>query len=203
MKRLWPLLLLLGFTVGCAKQKFAYPALVPKASSPGARSLAVLPMTDSRTNRSLDKVMVPGFLGEVTAALVTELQATGKFREVSTNLSNAELRLEPTLMKLHWFVPDYGKKTGTAFVSGLFGGIIGGSIYLSLKDNAYGHAEMRLRFTEAVNGTVLAEKTYRAEHTERLANGSIDTPTTQARLARTAFQKAMEQLKADLPTFAP
>jgi hypothetical protein len=188
------------FLAGCQSPKFAYKAPPPSLNSAGP-SILIMPLTDSRTNRDMDKVLEKGYLVDVQKAIGDELQSMDFFSSVTvitneTALPTADLKLNPTLRRLEWEIPNYGALETKAFMVGLFTGIIGGSIYAATGIDIYGHSILDVRVDQATN--TLFNFEYSDSITNHVKKAVCDTSNTKANMMVQAFQKTMGEVKTDL-----
>lgn len=185
---------------GCASQQplpYAYSPAHPAVA--GAPTLIIKPTQDQRTAKDdLDKTLnIPKCLDD---AMVTELGNSGWFTQVNLYLeakTNGNYLLECSLNELTWEVPDYADKMETAAVVSVLTGAVGGLVYGSTKTDVNGQAKMRFVLSKEPGG-VLLDKEYSATATERKIKFECDTPGTYREMAAKAFQKVLEQFKADL-----
>jgi hypothetical protein len=188
--------------LGCQAPKFAYQAS-PAKRNPAGPSILVMPITDGRTNKMMDHVLEKNYFADVQRAIADELESMGAFRQVifmtnSANEAHTELKLAPKIRKLEWEIPNYGKLQAQAFAVGLFTGVIGASIYLSTDIDVYGRSTIDVRIDPVEGDVPVLETKYSATVTNRLKKASCDSPKTKASMMSQAFQKTMEQMKADI-----
>ena len=202
------LLFALVFT-GCAsKQRFGYPISAAPSGSVAGRTVEVLPISDTRTNRFIDRHFITNLLADVQEMVGKELESTGQFQSQKTlagtsasertNGNSGERRLSTELRRVQWEVPNYDAILGKTFLYSLFTGGIGGVIYISTSTQVNGFVVVHLELAEARGGRVLLAKEYPGFYTEKMAKASCDTSTTKRRMTTEAFKDAMTQFKADL-----
>jgi hypothetical protein len=190
------------FLAGCQSPKFSYPAPAPSLNRSGPIIL-IMPLTDSRTNREMDKVLEKGYLNDVQQAIGDELSSINFFSSViiTTNENTfpiSDFRLNPTLYRLDWEIPHYGTLEAKAFTVGLLTGLVGGSIYAATGINVYGHSILDVQISQGTNLQPILNFQYSNTVTNRLRKAVCDTPKTKAGVMVQAFQKSMSDLKIDL-----
>jgi hypothetical protein len=190
------------FLAGCQAPKFTYQAPPPSLNNIGP-SIVVMPLTDSRTNRDMDKILEKGYLVDVQKAIGGELQSMNFFSSVivvtnETTLPTADLKLNPNLHRLDWEIPHYGELEAKAFAVGLLTGIVGGAIYASTGIDVHGHSILDVRVDRTATAQTVFNFEYADDVTNRLKKAVCDTPATQASMMVEAFQKTMGEMKTDL-----
>ena len=190
------------FLAGCQSPKFAYQAPPPSLNGNGP-SIAVMPLTDCRTNRDMDKILEKGYLVDVQKAIGDELQSMNAFRSVTvitneTTSPTTDLKLNPKLCRLDWEIPHYGELEAKAFAVGLLTGIVGGAIYASTGIDVHGHSILDVSVNQTATAQTIFSFEYSDDVTNRLKKAVCDTPNTQASMMLQAFQKTMCEMKTDL-----
>jgi len=213
MNRIVFLLFLASLLTGCAsKQRFGYPISPAASSSTAGRAVEILPISDTRTNRLIDRHFTTNLLAEVREVVGKELESTGLFKPALTpkemeKHAVAELRLKTELLQLEWEVPHYNRIVGITFAVSLFTGGIGGLIYAATETDVNGHVLVHFALSETGQPRVLLDNVYLGTYTERRPKLSCDTSETQARVTTEAFKNAASKFKVDLhklhPTSSP
>lgn len=184
---------------GCQSPKLGYKA-PPPSLNPSGPSIAVLPLVDVRTNKSLDKVLAKDYLIEVQAAVADELRSMARFSRVTvaTNVPvpSADWNITPTLKRLEWEVPNYDSLMAKTFLISLATGGIGGGIYISTDTDVYGHVGME--FDVSAGAAPALQQGYVTTVTNRMAKASSDVPKTRAHMASQALQATLTDLKRDV-----
>jgi hypothetical protein len=187
---------------GCQSPKFAYHAPPAILKSTGPR-IAVLPLVDCRTNHDEDQILEKGYFADVQKAVGDELKSMNFFSSVTLMTNDAspllaELQLSPTLRRLDWEIPHYGRLQAEAFAVGLVTGLVGGGVFLATGIDVYGHSDLDVSVRRISDGNVLLNLSYSDTVTNRLKKAVCDTPKTQASMMVQAFQKTIGELKTDL-----
>jgi len=149
MKNLLALALLPLLLAGCAsRQRFGYPVSPAPSRTAAVKTVEILPISDTRTNRLIDSHFTTNLLADVREVVGKELESTGLFKPLNTlaltptetdDFSRRDfvrsprereerpaMTLKTELARLEWEVPHYNRMIGITFAASLLTGGIAG-----------------------------------------------------------------------------
>ncbi len=200
---------------GCSssRAKFSYPNR-PSLGTQGALVGALHDVCDRLSDRAIAPYYEENISSAITAALKSEMEASGAFASIeslpgcATPPSLDVLRergiavvVQPQIDQLKWEVPDYGQIAGTTFVVSLLFGIVGGLAYGMTDTEVFGRVELELDLLDVRSGQSV-ERTYKGEAREEMDKLDCDTAETRRKMVGRAFDQAMKPFRADLRALA-
>ena len=194
---------------GCSSPNFAYNT-PPAALDPAGPSIVLLPLTDSRDNRSADRVFQKGYLTDMQNTIERELESMRFFSSVTVandpvHLVHADLEIRPTLRRLDWELPHHTavhseKAVGHTlnFVIGGATGIPVGSLFMLGGTPLCGNSALDVTVRRAADQKFLVNASYSDTVTNRVKKSQCDKAQTKATVMLAAFQMTESELKSDL-----
>ena len=191
---------------GCAsKSKFVFDRPIGQVDTgKGTIVAALAPISDKRDGeKEIDKHYEGDPLKDIQAMLEYEMLSTNLFKRVYTITDvesdlKADVKIEPSLIKLEWAVPGYDALLVKSFFVGFFTGLIGGAIYGSTDIDVYGNSDIHLLVREQATGKILLDKNYSSHHEEKMIKFKCDSSETRVSMAGKSLQKTTEAIKSDL-----
>lgn len=199
---------------GCSSRaKFGYPTR-PSATAPGALTGALHDVCDRLADRGIEPYYEESVTTAITAALRSEMEASGAFARIESlpgcaatpPLDTLRARgiavvAQPQIDQLKWEVPDYDQIVGTTFVVSLLFGVVGGLAYGMTDTEVFGRVKLEMDLLDVRTGAT-TERIYTGEAREEMDKLTCDTDETRRKMVGRAFSEAMKPFRADLRALA-
>jgi hypothetical protein len=186
--------------VGC-QGTFKYKAPITSLKPTGP-SIAVLPIVDSRVDRSIDKGLRPGYFFEMQQAIADELRSMNCFSEVlllgAVSESLPDLILTPELLVLDLDITNTDEqRRQTAAMAGAFGAA-GGMYYLAMPTDVLAYCKLGVRVETTTTPKRVFARQYNGAAYKETAKLTTGFGRSKARSASIALQSTMQKVKAEL-----
>lgn len=198
--------ILFSFLVSGCSTKFVYdhpPACNDVKDYQAIAALASV--QDERTQRVIDRIYEENPIQDIDIIFKEELMSTGLFTHVipfenrdSTKDIEADIIVFPNLLHMDWEVPNYDQICTTAFVLGLFTGIVGGTIYGCTDTDVYGDTTLHIKTIDSKTGEILIDQEYAGHCESEKLKFTCDSLDTKATSVGDSLEAAIDKFKADL-----